>query len=254
MSTICTSAYSHVSTPTPRSLTMKFGARAVAGPKVWKIHTTRPKKSVNPSNTARMCASRSGVSQSYRSDTSLEAFRPAMGGTMTSPDRVAVRVRQLDGRSGQSQYMAGVARRLRAGDSRPDENHAANGSALFRIELRRHGRSARIDLDPLHILWDDVIDVEIPCLHAVHPVLRRAVPRTLSAAESEGSLSAAANRGETRTRNHAHHVAEVHRIALLDLIARHEVAEAARLAIVEVAQHLASARRLLDGHAFDSRG
>src|SRR3982750_1154365 len=155
MSTICTSAYSHVSTPTPRSLTMKFGARAVAGPRVWKIHTTRPKKSVNPSNTARMCASRSGVSQSYRSDTSLEAFRPAMGGTMNSPDRVAVRVRQLGGRSGQSQYMVGVARRLRAGDSRPDENHAANGSALSRIELRRYGRSARIGLDLLDILGDE---------------------------------------------------------------------------------------------------
>src|SRR5205823_7155234 len=61
----------------------------------------------------------------------------------------------------------------------------------------------------------------------------------------------AAQRHQSRAGDQSHHVAQIHRIALLDLLAGKEVAKSARAAIVEVAQYLATPCQFLDRHALD---
>src|SRR5205085_10031143 len=147
--------------------------------------------------------------------------------------------------------MAGASLRLRSRNARPNHDHAADRRAFPRIELRRNGRRAGVDLDPLNVLRDDVVDVEVPRFDAVDPVLWRtvAIPH-LSTAEPKRRLTTATQRDEPRAGDEPHHVAQIHRIALLNLLPRKEVAEPAGTSIVEVAEHLTAAS-LLDGHAFD---
>ena len=77
-----------------------------------------------------------------------------------------------------------------------------------------------------------------------------AIPH-LSSAEPKRRLTAATQRHEPRAGDEPHHVAQIHRIALLNLLPRKEVAEPAGTSIVEVAEHLTAAACLLDGHALD---
>src|SRR6185503_20109256 len=81
--------------------------------------------------------------------------------------------RPMAGRGNRLQYMSRpVGRRgSGAGNARPDQDHATDGRAFLGIELRRHRRGSRIDLDALDILRNDVVDVEAVRLDAVHPVL-----------------------------------------------------------------------------------
>src|SRR5436190_9561414 len=143
--------------------------------------------------------------------------------------------------------MAGAGSRLRPGNARPDENDAADRRAFLRVELRRNRRRSLVNLDAFDVLRDDVVDVQREGLYTIDPVLGRTITAThLGAVEAQCGLTAISHRNETRARNHAHHVAQVHRVSLLDLVARHEVAKAARAAIVEVGENLPSPRRLLD--------
>src|SRR5689334_2292041 len=216
MSTIWMSAYTQVRTPTPRSLKMKFGPRTVVAPRLWKIHTTRPKNSVSPSSTPRRYARRSEVSQSCRFDASSEGPSPAIGGTI-----------QPLPMNYQLEYMAGAQTRLCPWNSRPDENDAADRRSFLRVELRRNARRALVDLDALDVLRDYVVDVQGVRLHTIDPVLGRTIATPHRAIESERCLAPVAHRYETRARDRSHHIAQVHGIALFNLFAGHEVAKAA---------------------------
>jgi len=135
------------------------------------------------------------------------------------------------------------------GNPRPDQDRSTIGSATHPTEFGWQPRRSRKNLNALDVARRDVVDTHATRHDSVDEELRRTIARATGEAKRD---AAGVPSDQNGSGNHAQHFAEQTRITLLDLRARHEIANSLASSRLEALEHALLRRAIVDNDACET--